>query len=792
MAGDPPTSEPPTSDTPPVPTASTAKSAVPAKTSVLENLENQRKSNLDFDMDEPTLTGSSSLLLPSGSKLKGEANYQDWKASILDLANGKHLLRYLRADDKVPKEVDVIDDSDPAATKLWQRWSSSDSIMKTIIRNNCEKGEPRSLINKKKTALAMWQTFQAQYEGKGYVLKYNALQRYRSMKLSDHKDITAFNIAFNESIDARAELDMELTPRDDEMFYVMLVDPAFPMWSERQRHTARNTKTSPTLSQLQIDVVDESRKVGGTESDNTALFGGKTRGIKRGKSGNASSSRPTCTYCKQKDPFHAPENCFKVNKKKLKEWEEKNGRKWEDKTTGTKKSKDKAKKGANDDSSDDDTLSVPALSTGVPISTSYNNLSNIPASSSALIQGTFSVLDQDHWLADSGASSHICRDISLFTDYQKGSAGLPVMKTAGNTSIQGEGQGTVTLSVVRNGSKHRKLVLRDVQYIPACPINLFGGRKLIQQGGSIHKGCIMGSNGKEICEIDSNLYLREVNSTRQYHSMPVLESAELTLDDWHRRFGHISMDMIEATAKVSTGLKYVKLQEKMTRICDPCENSTPTNSVRRYVDHKVEDALGQIDIDLVTFKERAHNQHKYAMILTCKATTARWNYTFTHKDDAKNCIKKFNKMTQTQYKRTVRVWRVDGGKEYGPNQLSALTAEMGQLLEVTTPYQHNQNGTAERTNRTIISKVRTVMLDAGIPDSMWPEIVSAIVKVTNRTATRTLAGKTPYEVFMDQIDPANIGHHKPKVSHLRVLGCKSYVHIPEEKRTKRQQAGEAC
>ena len=68
----------------------------------------------------------------------------------------------------------------------------------------------------------------------------------------------------------------------------------------------------------------------------------------------------------------------------------------------------------------------------------------------------------------------------------------------------------------------------------------------------------MGSNGKEICEIDLNLYLREVNSTRQYHSMPVLESAEFTLDDWHRRFGYISMDMIEVTAKVSTGLKYIK------------------------------------------------------------------------------------------------------------------------------------------------------------------------------------------------------------------------------------------
>ena len=47
------------------------------------------------------------------------------------------------------------------------------------------------------------------------------------MKLSDHKDITAFNIVFNESIDVRAELNMELILRDDEMFYIILVDPVF-------------------------------------------------------------------------------------------------------------------------------------------------------------------------------------------------------------------------------------------------------------------------------------------------------------------------------------------------------------------------------------------------------------------------------------------------------------------------------------------------------------------------------------------------------------------------------------
>ena len=101
--------------------------------------------------------------------------------------------------------------------------------------------------------------------------------------------------------------------------------------------------------------------------------------------------------------------------------------------------KDKVKKGVNNDSNDNNTLFVLVFSIGIPIFIFYNNLFNIPASSFILIKGSFSVFDQDHWLADNDTSSYICRNISLFTDYQKGLAGLSVMKTAGNISIQGEG-----------------------------------------------------------------------------------------------------------------------------------------------------------------------------------------------------------------------------------------------------------------------------------------------------------------------------------------------------------------
>ena len=101
--------------------------------------------------------------------------------------------------------------------------------------------------------------------------------------------------------------------------------------------------------------------------------------------------------------------------------------------------KDKVKKNINNDSNNNNTLSVPVFSINILIFIFYNNLSNILAFFSILIKGSFSVLNQDHWFVDNNTSSYIYRNISLFIDYQKKSAGLPIIKTTNNTSIQGEG-----------------------------------------------------------------------------------------------------------------------------------------------------------------------------------------------------------------------------------------------------------------------------------------------------------------------------------------------------------------
>jgi hypothetical protein len=72
------------------------------------------------------------------------------------------------------------------------------------------------------------------------------------------------------------------------------------------------------------------------------------------------------------------------------------------------------------------------------------------------------------------------------------------------------------------------------------------------------------------------------------------------------------------------------------------------------------------------------------------------------------------------------------------------------------------------------------MIDQNIPHNLWPEVLLAVVHITNFTATSTVEGKTLFQAFWDDIEPG--AEHIPTVSHLRVLGCPVYVLIDPQKR----------
>ncbi len=95
--------------------------------------------------------------------------------------------------------------------------------------------------------------------------------------------------------------------------------------------------------------------------------------------------------------------------------------------------------------------------------------------------------------------------------------------------------------------------------------------------------------------------------------------------------------------------------------------------------------------------------------------------------------------------------------------------------EKTIPKTPQQNGVAERLNRTLVESARSMLLDANLSKQYWAEAVSMAVYLRNRCPTKAVEGKTPYEAWYGQ---------KPKVDHLRVFGCDAFAHIPKDERGK--------
>ncbi|GJY22778.1 putative reverse transcriptase, RNA-dependent DNA polymerase [Tanacetum coccineum] len=93
--------------------------------------------------------------------------------------------------------------------------------------------------------------------------------------------------------------------------------------------------------------------------------------------------------------------------------------------------------------------------------------------------------------------------------------------------------------------------------------------------------------------------------------------------------------------------------------------------------------------------------------------------------------------------------------------------EKGIKREYSVARTPQQNGVAERKNRTLIEAARTMLADSKLPTTFWAEAVSTACYVQNRVLIVKPHNKTPYELFRG-IKPA-IGFMKPFGCHVTIL-----------------------
>ncbi|KAJ3705098.1 hypothetical protein LUZ61_008803 [Rhynchospora tenuis] len=140
-------------------------------------------------------------------------------------------------------------------------------------------------------------------------------------------------------------------------------------------------------------------------------------------------------------------------------------------------------------------------------------------------------------------------------------------------------------------------------------------------------------------------------------------------------------------------------------------------------------------------------------------------------DESKVSVKGLEK--ESDY--LIKALRSDRGGEFTSTIFETFCKEHGIRRPLTAPYSPQQNGVAERKNRTILDMVRCLLKTKNMPKEFWAEAVQCAVYVQNRCKHASLEDMTPEEAWSGQ---------KPTVKHFKVFGSVAYAHIPDQRRTK--------
>ena len=79
--------------------------------------------------------------------------------------------------------------------------------------------------------------------------------------------------------------------------------------------------------------------------------------------------------------------------------------------------------------------------------------------------------------------------------------------------------------------------------------------------------------------------------------------------------------------------------------------------------------------------------------------------------------------------------------------------------------------------------MKSMLADANLPQKFWAEALSTAAYLRNRSPTKAVEGRTPFEAWTSD---------KPGVDHLRSFGCPAYAHVPKDERQKLDSKSRKC
>ncbi|GJR70979.1 ribonuclease H-like domain-containing protein [Tanacetum coccineum] len=405
-----------------------------------------------------------------------------------------------------------------------------------------------------------------------------------------------------------------------------------------------------------------------------------------------------------------------------------------------------------------------------------NNVNDVKASACWVWKLKTKVLDhdnpqidlQDQGVIDSGYSRHMTGNISYLTDYEEIDGGYVAFK--GNPK-GGE--------IIRRGTiKTGNLDFENVYFVRELKFNLFSVSQIYDKKNSVlfnDTECIVLSPNFKLT--DESHVLLKVPRKNYIYSIDLKNVvpkggltclfAKATSDEsklWHRRLGHINFKTMNKLVKENLVRGLPSKLFEINQTCVACQKGKQHRaSSKSKIVSSISQPLHMLHMNLFgpTFVKSLMKK-MYCLVVTYDYSRFSWVFFLATKDETSGILKSFITRVENLIDQRVKVIRCDNGTEFKNKEMNQFCERKGINREFSVARTPQQNGVAERKNKTLVEAARTMLVDSKLPTTFWAGAVNTACHVQNRVLVTKPHNKTPYELFLSR---------KPALSFMRPFGC---------------------
>ncbi|KAJ9551529.1 hypothetical protein OSB04_015574 [Centaurea solstitialis] len=362
--------------------------------------------------------------------------------------------------------------------------------------------------------------------------------------------------------------------------------------------------------------------------------------------------------------------------------------------------------------------------------------------------------NENLWHVDSGCSRHMTGNRSFLEDFTTFNGGYVAF---GDNPKGGKvsGKGKVTGG---------KLTLEDVYYVDQLRYNLMSvsqvcDKKLFTLFSDTE--CLILSPKFVVDESfvllrtprKDNVYCLDLNGMPSEVVNCLFSKASMTESSlWHRRMGHMNIKTMNLLVKNQLVRGLPPKEFTLDDHCVPClKGKQHKASHKSKTINTISAPLQLLHMDLFgPTNVMSIGKKSYCLVIIDDYSRFTWVFFLRTKDETSGLIKPFVKRVENQVNLRVKVIRSDNGTEFKNTDLNSFCEEKGIERQFSAPRTPQQNGVAERRNRTLIEAARTMLADSKLPITFWAEAVNTACYVQNRVHVVKSKGKTPYELFKNK------------------------------------------